>query len=194
MESQDPTSQSLLVRVKANDQDAWQRLVSLYSPLVVYWCRQGGVHGDDVQDVVQDVFGAVAVVMKTYRQDGTGSSFRAWLRGIARHKIRDHLRRGPALAEGGTEAQVRLSGLPVEDQTPALSESDGEVASLYRRALEQVKSQFEDRTWQAFWRVAMDERSPSDVAAELGLSPNSVRQAKSRVLRRLKEELGELIA
>jgi RNA polymerase sigma-70 factor (ECF subfamily) len=40
----------------------------------------------------------------------------------------------------------------------------------------------------------MDERSPADVAVELGISPNSVRQAKSRVLRRLKEELGELIA
>ena len=40
----------------------------------------------------------------------------------------------------------------------------------------------------------MEDRSPAEVAAELGLSPNGVRQAKSRVLRRLKEELGELIA
>lgn len=42
--------------------------------------------------------------------------------------------------------------------------------------------------------VAIADRSPADVAPELGLSPKSVRQAKSRVLRRLREELGELIA
>jgi RNA polymerase sigma-70 factor (ECF subfamily) len=126
----------LLLRVKANDQDGWQRLVSLYSPLVMYWCRQGGVQGDDVPDVAQEVFGAVAAGLKAYRQDGPGASFRAWLRGIARHKIRDHLRRGPARAEGGTEALVRLRGVPVEDEAPELSEGDGEVASLYRRALD----------------------------------------------------------
>jgi RNA polymerase sigma-70 factor, ECF subfamily len=193
VESRDATSRSLLLRVKANDQDAWQRLVSLYSPLVLYWCRQGGVQGDDVRDVAQDVFGAVAAGLKAYRQDVPGSSFRPWLRGIARHKIQDHLRRGPAWAEGGTEALARLRGVPVEE-APELSEGDGEVASLYRRALDQVRGQFEERTWQAFWRVAMDDCSPADVAAELGLSANSVRQAKSRVLRRLKEELGELIA
>ncbi len=61
-------------------------------------------------------------------------------------------------------------------------------------ALEQVRLQFEERTWQAFWKVAMEDRPAADVAAELGLSVTSVRQAKSRVLRRLKEELGELIA
>ena len=194
MESHDATSRSLLLRVKSNDQDAWQRLVGLYSPLVEYWCRQGGVQGDDLQDVAQDVFAAVAAGLKTYRQDGPGASFRGWLRGIARHKLRDHFRRGPSRAEGGTEALLRLREVPAEDEAPDLSEGDGEVASLYRRALDQVRGQFEERTWQAFWRVAMDEHSPADVAAELGISPNSVRQAKSRVLRRLKEELGELIA
>ncbi len=192
--SQDPTSRSLLLRVKANDQDAWQRLVGLYTPLVSHWCRQWGAPADDLPDLVQEVFAAVARGLGTYRADDPGATFRGWLRTIARNKLRDHLRRGPAHGEGGSEALVRLQELPDDDDGADLSEGDAEVAALYRRALEQVRCQFEERTWRAFWRVAIEDRSPAEVAAELGLSPNGVRQAKSRVLRRLKEELGELIA
>jgi RNA polymerase sigma-70 factor (ECF subfamily) len=60
--------------------------------------------------------------------------------------------------------------------------------------LDLVRAQFEDRTWQAFWKVAVENASPADVAGQLGMTPTSVRQAKSRVLRRLKVELGEVIA
>jgi RNA polymerase sigma-70 factor, ECF subfamily len=193
LESNDPTSRSLLLRVEANDQEAWRRLVDLYSPLVAYWCRRWGAPPDDLPDLVQEVFAAVARGLKTYRRDQPGASFRGWLRGIVRHKLHDHFRRGPALAEGGSSALLRLHGVAAEGE-PDVSEGDAEIAGLYRRALEQVRAQFEERTWQAFWRVAMEGRSPAEVAAELGLSPNGVRQAKSRVLRRLKEELGELIA
>jgi RNA polymerase sigma-70 factor (ECF subfamily) len=189
MRSDDATSLSLLAKAAASDRDAWNRLTSLYSPLVAHWCRQWGLEGDDVQDVTQDVLAAVAAGLKSYEKDRPGATFRGWLRGIARHKLQDHFRRGPGGAEGGTEALIRLREMP----EPDLSESDNEVTGLYRRALELVQTQFEDRTWQAFWKVAMENRGPAEVAAELGLTPNTVRQAKSRVLRRLKEELGELI-
>jgi RNA polymerase sigma-70 factor (ECF subfamily) len=192
--SEDPTSRSLLLRVKANDQEAWQRLMSLYSPLVSHWCRQSGVPADDLPDLLQDVFAAVATGLKTYQEDRPGSTFRGWLHAVARNKLRDHLRRGPAWGEGGTEALNRLREVPIDDVPSDSSDDDDDVANLYRRALEQIQCQFEERPWQAFWRVAIENRSPADVAPELGLSPNGVRQAKSRVLRRLREELGELIA
>ena len=38
-ESAGSTSPSLLVRVKARDQEAWRRLVRLYGPLVAFWRR-----------------------------------------------------------------------------------------------------------------------------------------------------------
>ncbi len=191
--SQDPTSRSLLLRIKANDQDAWRRLVGLYSPLVSHSCRQWGAPDDDLPDLVQEVFAAVARGLGAYRADIPGATFRGWLRTIARNKLYDHLRRGPAHGEGGSAALVRLQELP-DDDGADLSEGDTEVMALYRRAVEQVRYQFEERTWRAFWKVAIEDRSPADVATELGLSPNGVRQAKSRVLRRLKEELGDLIA
>jgi RNA polymerase sigma-70 factor, ECF subfamily len=193
--SQDPTSRSLLLRVKANDQEAWQRLIGLYSPLVSHWCRQWGAAADDLPDLVQEVFASVANGLETYRGPGPAASFRGWLRTIARNTVCDHLRRGPDLGQGGSEALIRLRELPADADDPSgSSDGDAEVAGLYHRALDQVQGQFEERTWQAFWEVAIEDRSPSDVASELGLSPNGVRQAKSRVLRRLREELGDLIA
>jgi RNA polymerase sigma-70 factor, ECF subfamily len=55
-----------------------------------------------------------------------------------------------------------------------------------------VRGEFEERTWQAFWLTAIEERSPATLSTELGMSPASIRQAKSRVLRRLKAEVGDL--
>ena len=63
------------------------------------------------------------------------------------------------------------------------SEAAAGVRSLYHRALELIHAQVEERTWQAFWRVVVEDRRPADVAAELGLSVNAVYLARSRVLR-----------
>jgi RNA polymerase sigma-70 factor (ECF subfamily) len=193
--STDATSRSLLVKATARDGEAWERLVALYSPLVAHWCRQWGVRGDELQDVIQEVFAGVAAGLGAYEKDRPGASFRGWIRGIARHKLQDNFRRNQARAEGGTTALIRLREVPEAAGVdgPDLSEDGDQVTALYQRALELVRGQFEERTWQAFWKVAMQDRSPAEVAAELGMSPNTVRQAKSRILRRLKEELGELI-
>src|SRR5262249_7352161 len=45
------TSLSLLDRVKADDPQAWQRLVGLYTPLVCHWCARWQVTGTDADDV-----------------------------------------------------------------------------------------------------------------------------------------------
>jgi RNA polymerase sigma-70 factor (ECF subfamily) len=192
----DSTSSSLLRRAAARAPDAWQRLVALYSPLVHHWCRQSGVPEHEVPDVAQEVFAAVASSLGTFQSDRPGTTFRAWMRGIARHKLWHHARRRSEPAVGGTDLQKRLEQVPAPAAEDALelSESPDDVTALYRRALAQVKQEYEDQTWTAFWRVTVENRLPAEVAAELGITANAVRQAKSRVLRRLREEMGELIA
>ncbi len=80
------------------------------------------------------------------------------------------------------------------DQVPdEVPDSTEQVASdndlLTRTALELIRAEFEERTWQAFWRTAVNERSSPEVAAELGMTKHAVRQAKCRVVRRVREEL-----
>ncbi len=71
--------------------------------------------------------------------------------------------------------------------------TDSESRSIMRRALELVRAEFEPATWTAFWRTTVDGAVPADAAAELGVSVNAVYKAKSRVLRRLRDELDGLL-
>lgn len=193
--SSSATSRSLLERVKAEDAAAWDRLVSLYAPLVIRWCRRWDLQDQDVADVLQETFQAVATHIAGFRKEKQTDTFRGWLRTIARNKVQDHFRRLGREPEGvgGTDAQIRLAQLPapsLEDESVADEEAD---RSLFHRGLDLIRAEFEDRTWQAFWRTAVEGESPKDVAAELSMSPGAVRVAKSRVLQRLREELGDLI-
>jgi RNA polymerase sigma-70 factor (ECF subfamily) len=186
------TSRTLLERARDRDEDAWRSLVSLYTPLVTNWCANRGVRGADADDLVQQVFQAVARNLDAFRRDRPGDTFRGWLRIITRNKLLDHFRRQEHQpeAQGGSEAHRRLQQV-AEQELPEDSEDD--LSSLYHRALELVRSEFEPRTWEAFWRVAVEREAPAAVAADLGVTPAAVRKAKSRVVLRLRQELGELI-
>jgi RNA polymerase sigma-70 factor, ECF subfamily len=189
------TSRPLLDRVRAEDPAAWNTLVDLYGPLVFTWCRRCDLPEQEIADVFQDVFQAVSAHIATFHKDKDGDTFRGWLRTITRNKVRDHYRklgREPGGA-GGTEAQLRFAGLPDDPSRDDDSADDDAVErGLIRRVLELIRTEFEDRTWQAFWLTTVDGRAANDVAREVGMSSGAVRVAKSRVLRRLREELGEL--
>ncbi len=189
------TSRSLLAGAKLADPSAWERLVRLYAPLVASWCRRWGVAEQDIGDLLQDVFSAVASHLDRFRKEQPGDTFRGWMSTIARNKVCDHFRRGadePA-ATGGSEAALHMQQIPdpnaVED-LPAISD-DPLFDELLFKALESIRGEFQERTWQAFWRVAVDGRSAVDVGTDLDMKPGAVRVAKSRVLLRLRRELGD---
>jgi RNA polymerase sigma-70 factor (ECF subfamily) len=192
MKESNVTSLSLLARLRVQDQQAWTRLVGLYGPLVRHWCVHWGARPEDVEEVSQEAFLAASCNLERFQHQGPGS-FRAWMRGIVRHKLLDHFRKqqGRPAAEGGTQALERLQALP-EAGVSAAEEAD-EVRGLYRRALDLIRGEFEERTWLAFWYSAVEGRQTSAVAAQLDLSPVAVRIAKSRVLSRLRQEAGDLI-
>jgi RNA polymerase sigma-70 factor (ECF subfamily) len=189
--SEQLSSPSLLERVRASDPSAWGRLVTLYGPLVRRWCQHWGARWEDAEEVAQEVFLAISGSLPQFRREGSGS-FRAWVRGITRYKLLEHFRRqqGRPIAPGGSDALQRLQDVP--DPGTAEEEAD-EVSRLYHRALDLIRSEFEEKTWQAFWLSAVEGRETSAVAAELGMSTTAVRVAKCRVLGRLRAEAGELI-
>src|SRR5262245_39056904 len=168
------TSLSTLSRARANDPEAWRRLVYLYSPLLNRWCSRAGLQPADTADVLQDLFAAVHSKLGAFRKSGPEDSFRGWLWSITRNKIRDHLRaaRRHPQAVGGSEAREQLAGVPADDPA-AVTGCDtlpaaGDGAEVLRRALEMVRTDFEPGTWQAFWRLQIDGLPAPEVAAELG--------------------------
>lgn len=188
------TSLSLLKRVRRHDVDAWGRLTELYSPIVYRWCRRSGLQDHDAADAVQDVFRQVFQGIAEFRgADGNGGSFRGWLWTISRNQIRLHYRnqvRTPR-AIGGTDGQITFAAHVDDTPGPDDNEPDSEITRvrLLQRALALVKGDFNEVTWQVFSRVTLQEHSIQDVARETGLTENGVRQAKFRVLTRLREEL-----
>jgi RNA polymerase sigma-70 factor (ECF subfamily) len=188
------TSLSLLERARRREPQAWERLVALYRPLVLFWCRRAGVQGPDAEDVSQEVFAAAAGGLERFRRDRPGDTFRGWLCGVTRNQILMWHRRnhGQPQGEGGSVCWQQLQEVadPLADPDAA---EQAEVGEVYRRALEQVRGDFEERTWQAFCRTVLDGRSPAALTAELGMTAVAIRQAKARVLRRLKEEVGDLL-
>ena len=138
-----------------------------------------------------------------FHKEDPSDTFRGWLRTITRNKVYDHLRRESRHphATGGTTAQLRLSELPAESVASELAEpprlasqaeEDQPFRPLFHRALQQIEDRFERQTWQAFWRVVVEGKTAEEVARELSMRPGTVRVAKSRVLHRLRKELGEL--
>jgi RNA polymerase sigma-70 factor, ECF subfamily len=187
------TSLSLLQRLRQQDALAWERFVHLYRPLILSWCHRGGVRPADMDDLLQEVFVAVAAGMEQFHRQGEGS-FRSWVRGITRHKLLDFYRRQgrqTAAAAGGTDAFQALQEVP--DPEPDTVTDAEEKSGLYRRALDLIRSEFEERTWLAFWQAGVEGQDTAIVATSLGMTPVAVRIAKSRVLARLREEAGELL-
>jgi len=187
------TSRSLLQKLKHADNRAWDELVELYAPLVYFWCRKTGISSQDIPDVVQDVFRSVVAGIGAFRKERPTDTFRGWLRTVTRNCLNDYFRkqqRNPRGA-GGTAAQLRIEQLADEEIAGDDEERVAEQA-LFRRGLETIRRHFDPKTWQAFWRVVVDGLSASDVAAELGMRPGTVRVAKSRVLQRLRRHLGDV--
>lgn len=186
------TSSSLLCRARQHDEEAWRRIVRLYGPLVGSWLKQAGLQAADAAEVLQEVFLAVAQGIGRFRKDRPQDSFRGWLHGITRFKLADHFRRGGAEPPGlgGSEAAERLEQLAALPEDS--SANDRMRRQLYLRALELVQAEFEPRTWQMFWAVAVEGQSAGDVAARLGVSATTVRVAKWRVIQRLRQVMHDL--
>ena len=159
-----------------------------FGPIVYRWCRIGGVPESDASDLVQDVFTSVARNITSFQRQKEAGSFRCWLATITRNHVRDYFRKASrrAEAEGGTEAHRWM--LSQIDRLDDSIDGDSIETPLLKSIVAAVQPEFESATWQAFWLTTVESQKPSLVAERLGISLASVYQAKSRVLKRLREQ------
>lgn len=190
-----PTSQSLLQRARdPSDAASWRRLVDLYTPLIRRSVRSYVAQPADADDVVQEVLTALVLELPRFEHNGRPGAFRAWLRAIAVNRLRTYWqsRRGPQGA-GGDAVLDQLHQL--EDPESPLSRAWDEEHDRHviRCLLDLIRLEFQPATWHAFEQTAREGWPAAEVAAEQGTSVNAVLIAKSRVLMRLREKVGELV-
>ena len=190
------TSLSLLDRLRQAPSGAdWKQFHDVYRPLIRGWLvRVPGLH-DEADDLSQEVLVVVFREVAHFERQREGS-FRTWLRRVTVNRIRVYWRQHAkrprvGLDESATETFLSRLEDPASDlATQWDREHDRHV---FNRLLEIVRPDFQPNTWEAFRLFAQEGQPATQVAAELGTSESAVILAKSRVLKRLREEAGALL-
>jgi RNA polymerase sigma-70 factor (ECF subfamily) len=184
------TRPSLLVRLRdIGDHEAWSQFVAVYTPLIFGFCRKRGLSEMDAGDVTQEVLKAVAGAIPRFRYDRQRSSFRNWLFKVVRSKLNNFLAaqaRQPQPAGDTTILQF------AENEPDRAMEEGWErdyQASLVSWAAKQIEGEFQEQTWKAFWRTAIQGEPAGAVAGELGLTLNALYIARSRITSRLRQTI-----
>lgn len=183
----DETSRSLLERVRDSaDSESWRRLVDLYTPWLQGWLRRCHVPETDCDDLIQEVLVVVAKEVSGFQLSERRGAFRNWLRTILFNRLQNYWRQQQTRPlVGATDVLTML-----EDPNGALDRIWNQEHDEYvtRRLLELIEPEFMATTWRAFRRQVVDDCPAATVAAELNMTANAALIAKSRVLRRLREE------
>jgi len=191
------TSFSLLERLRQPERDdaAWNRLVALYTPLIQGWLRRYAVESADADDLAQEVLSTVHREIPQFQHNRHAGAFRCWLRTITVNRIRAFWRTRRSQRLLTTDSHLEQELAQLEDPASGLSKvwDQQHDQHVLRRLLELVEPEFSPAIWLAFQRLALDGLEAARVAAELGTTTNAVLLAKSRVLRRLRQEARGLV-
>jgi RNA polymerase sigma-70 factor (ECF subfamily) len=188
----DATRLTLLQQAGGGEPQAWAELDRLYRPFVRGWYRAQGVPRADADDLTQEVLAALALELPAFEHNGRTGAFRTWLRAACLHRLLGHRRgeRRRGRPVGGSDFQERLHEIEGAASNAWDREHD---RAVLRHLFARISAEFEPATLEAFEQLVMEERPAATVASALGMTVGAVYVAKSRVLRRLREEATRLI-
>ena len=188
------TSESLLIRLRAADQSevdqsAWEQFVNIYTPLIFYWARKTGMRQSDASDLVQEVLTTIFQKLPQFQYDKT-RSFRGWLRTVTLNKYREARRKKSSQVSPASASMLEALA-PIE-----LAESTWDIdyaKLLVGQTMEQMKGDFKESTWLARQKVFSGGMTVDQAAELTGVSNWTIYSAKSRLMKRLRNELDGLL-
>ncbi|MFO0874406.1 MAG: sigma-70 family RNA polymerase sigma factor [Phycisphaerales bacterium] len=185
------TRPTIFLRLREQDPAArelsWTEFRDRYAPVIVSFARHAGLSGHEAEDVLQDVLLAFFRVSPHFQYDPDKGRFRGYLKRATLNVIRRRRRHGPSYS---LEIDPADDGSD-EDDSRWEREWDAQVM---RRALDEARGHVDARTYEAFELYAERTVPAEEVAERLGISVNSVHQAKSRVLRAAREAAARIRA
>ena len=186
------TRASLLLEVRQPENvGAWEQFVAHYSPMIYGWCQFWKLQEADAEDVTQSLLLKLFQLMKRFDYDPSQGSFRSWLKTITRNAVVDHSRRKRAVTGGGKDTWDQLMDASAADDFARRMEQTFEL-ELLALAKQRVRERVAAHTWEAFELNEDSELSIKEIAERTGLSVAMVYVAKSKVIRKLKEEVEEI--
>ncbi len=183
------TSISLIENLQRNpDDDGWRELLELYTPLMKAWMLRFGANRQDLDDVVQEVMAVVVKRFPEFKREPHKGAFRGWLRKITANCLKKQWR-------GAKKSPRPVGGSDFAEMVEALQDPNSGVSRIWEREHDQhvlkyllssIRHEFKDATWQAFQLTAQEGKTADEAAEQLGITPNAVFIARSRVLARLR--------
>jgi RNA polymerase sigma-70 factor (ECF subfamily) len=188
------TGSVLLVLLRdPKDPQAWNAFVERYGPKIYGWCRKWRLQEADARDVTQNVLTKLVQKLGTFTYDPHQGTFRGWLKTLTHHAWRDYLdgREAGGVGYGDSKGLEQLQSLEARDDLmTALAEAFD--LELLAEAQARVQLRVSPRDWKIFQDLAVDGRPGPAVAQELGMTVTAVLMAKSRVQKKLREEVRRL--
>ena len=182
------TRSSLLRRVRdLDDATGWDEFDRLYRPLLVTYARQRGLRLEEADEIAQQCMTALVPRMQTFTRK---SSFRGWLRGMVDHKVSDFLTQSRKHRRAGTEL---LAQTPDPGRTPEELWQQQWNHTHLAYCLDSLRIDYAPHTLQAFAMYVLQERPVKEISRRLGMTPNQIYVAKTRVMARIRERFGEMI-
>ncbi len=178
------------------DPRAWQEFVRFYAPPLMAFVKRLGLADADAADAVQETLVAVYTMFRDLPApfDRTKGRFKSWLRAVAQHKVRDMQRRWVRAGRAaGLEPLERMAAQADRPEAEQAFEIEWQ-RTLLARALERVIRETDPAVYQAFELYTLHSQPADKVAKLLGTTRNAVYISKTRVLKRVRAVLAELIA
>jgi RNA polymerase sigma-70 factor (ECF subfamily) len=190
------TRHSLIVQLRAQSGDAWAQLLKIYEAAIYRFCLARGLQPADACDATQEVFAALHQRIDSWDSDPARGSFRGWMfrvaRNIAADKVADRARQARTTDQDrGGAALAELAETAEHERTAFVREYR---RALLRWAVEEIRPEVNDVSWQAFHMTAIDGVDAGEVASRLGVSVGTVYTAKCRVVAKIREKIARLRA
>lgn len=192
--STDPTTRiSLILRLRScEDADAWEEFVEIYQPMIWRIAKRLGMNDEDAADACQSTMVRLTQVVDQWsaEPDGQAPKFRGWLYRVARNCMLRQFENNARQVSLITNSESLQRFDPVA--SPIEFERDYQLEfrrQLFAHVARQIRPLFADNTWQAFWQTYVEDRAAKIVALDLDMKVSAVYVARSRVLKRFREEV-----
>jgi RNA polymerase sigma-70 factor (ECF subfamily) len=162
------TKKSLLKRMRKCDDISWDEFYKIYWPLVNSFGRKLGMQPEDCKDLMQEIMLDLFKDGALLRYDASKGKFRTFLGRLVRCKVADMLHCSARFPSVFREA---AAACPQDENDPFQEMFDEEYRSfLLTVAMKELRNSVEPKTYAIFEMVALQERSPREVALHLGIS------------------------